>query len=237
MHRFPPRIYRAVDVGEPGVEGQELTEFRGLGTNLARVVGSVDEFLAIDRVGWGSAFLDMDLDGRLDIAVANGSTLEEKQDHLLLKSEPLFLFWSDGRRFVELAADSGEACAGLYWGRGLAAADYDRDGDVDLAVVVNRGQPLLLRNDTQTPHRSLTVLLQGPAAASFGARVEVLSGGSRQVRWYGADVSYLSMHAPELVFGLGESDVVDSLSVHWSDGTETLREGVPAGHVEVVHAE
>jgi len=191
--------------------------------------------VSIDNVGWGCGFVDFDLDGRVDIAVTNGSTLESKQDRLLLRAEPLFLFWNAGTHFIEVAGDAGPACGGRYWGRGLAAADYDQDGDVDLAIVVNRGQPLLLENQTATEHASLAVLLHGPAAALFGARVEVVAGGRRQVRWYGADVSFLSMHAPELIFGLGEALTADEISVRWADDSQTRVESVPAGRFQIDH--
>ena len=101
-------------------------------------------------------------------------------------------------------------------------ADFDDDGDVDLAVAINRGQPLLLRNDTQTNHRFLKVILRGPPSACFGAKVEVICRDQRQVQWYGADVSYLSMHAPELLFGLGTSRSIDRIQVHWADGQQSV---------------
>jgi hypothetical protein len=193
--------------------------------------------IAIDRVGWGSVFADLDLDGRVDLAVANGSTLEHADDPLQLIAEPIFLFWSGGERFVDVAPRAGDAVAREHWGRGLAAADFDGDGDVDLAIAVNRGTPLLLRNDTETDHRSLTVRLVGSAAACFGARVEVTAAGQRQFRWWGSDVSYLGMHAPDLVFGLGADPVAERIDVTWSDGRVTTLTDVPAGRVDVTPPE
>lgn len=216
-------LYQSLRLPGGGVEYRDTTRRYRLGE------------VSIDYVGWGSGFIDFDLDGRQDIAVANGSTLEAKDDPLLLRAEPLLLFWNTGDRFAEVAGSAGEACGRRYWGRGLAAADYDRDGDVDLAVVVNRGQPLLLRNDTETDHGSLVVLLSGPAAALFGARVDLRSGDQRQVRWYGADVSFLSMHAPELVFGLGQAELVDEVTVDWADGSRTRRQNIPAGRLRIEH--
>jgi hypothetical protein len=191
--------------------------------------------ITLDTVGWGCAFADLDLDGRLDLAVANGSTLEHRDDPSRLMAEPLFLFWNDGRHFQDAAPGAGDAASAKHCARGLAAADYDRDGDVDLAVSVNRGRLLLLRNDTHRTHPSLTVALRGRAAACFGARVEVLAAGRRQVRWWGADVSYLSMHAPDLVFGLGTARSAESVRVLWADGKESELRSVAAGTVEVVH--
>ncbi len=191
--------------------------------------------ISLDTVGWGSAFVDLDRDGRLDLAVANGSTLESKSDNGQLVAEPIFLFWNAGKRFADAAPGAGPALASLHNARGLAAADYDGDGDVDLAVAINRGRPLLLRNDTELPHHGLTVRLGGHAALRFGARVEVHTSAGRQMRWFGADVSFCSAHAPELIFGLGAAKRASELRVRWMDGTTTTLRDVPAGVVTVNH--
>ncbi len=191
---------------------------------------------SLDMVGWGSALADFDLDGRLDIAVANGSTLEHSNDPLKLKAEPIFLLWNDGRVFHDVAPTAGKALARRHWARGLAVADYDRDGDVDIAIAINSGRPLLMRNETETGHHSLLVTLAGPPAARFGARVEVRVNDVPQTRWWGADVTFLGMHAGELVFGLGTSTAADELHVRWMDGSETTLAAVPAGRVQVDHS-
>jgi len=182
------------------------------------------------------AYDDFGLDGRLDIAVANGSTQEYSDDPQRLIAEPLFLFWNDGKRSHDVAAAAGEATARPHWGRGLAVADFDADGDIDIAVAINRGQPLLLRNETEPRGGSLRVRLRGPAAARFGARVEVVAAGERQIRWMGADVSYLGMHAPEFVFGLGDDAAASEVRVRFADGIEKTLRDVPAGSVKVSHS-
>lgn len=193
--------------------------------------------ISIDRVGWGSAAIDIDLDGRTDIAVVNGSTLEQPEDGYRLKPEPMFLFLNDGAGFRDIAPLAGEATATARSARGLAAADYDRDGDLDLAISVNQGSPVLLRNDTPRDHASLTVILVAPPALARGARVEVRTGASKQVRWFATDVSYLSMHADELVFGLGDAPRADVVRVTWMDGRVTELRDVPARSVRLTHVD
>jgi len=189
--------------------------------------------ISTDRVGWGSAWVDLDRDGFLDLAVANGSTLEMPDDPARLQPEPLFLLWNDGARFHDLAQAAGPDVAVPIDGRGLAAADYDGDGDVDLAVSVNRGAPRLLRNDTVTANRSLAVVLDAPAALALGARVAVTpSGRMAQIRWWGADVGFLGSHAAEMVFGLGPAEGADA-SVRWLDGRVTRWTGLEAGRVRL----
>ncbi len=215
-------LYQAVADGPRGLEYRDRTRNLGLGE------------ISTDRVGWGAAFVDLDLDGRRDLVVANGSTLEDGAQPPGLVAQPMFLFWNMGTGFADLAAVSGPALAAPHVARGLAAADFDGDGDVDLAVAINRGSPLLLRNDSATGNGWLAVRLAGPAAKVFGARLEVTGGGRRQVLWWGADVSFASGHAPEAVFGLGPEGQPVDLIVEWADGRRSERLGVaPRQRIEV----
>jgi len=179
-------------------------------------------------VGWGCAFVDLDLDGRTDLAVVNGSTLE--QGAQLVAQRP-FLLWNAGNRFHDLSSRAGAPLDGTLSARGLAAADYDGDGDIDLAIQRNRGRTLLLRNDLDGNRRSLAVDLAAPDAARFGARVTVVVGERRQTLWWGSDVSFASQHASTLIFGLGDAQAADSVHVRFADGTEVTREDVRAGRI------
>jgi hypothetical protein len=100
---------------------------------------------------------------------------------------------------------------------------------VDIALLENRGELVLLRNDTLTDNLSLSIRLAGPAAQLLGASVEVQVGPRTQKLWLGGDVSYLSGHAPELIFGLGPQATADQVRVRWADGTTLTRDGVGAG--------
>ncbi|WP_221033034.1 CRTAC1 family protein [Actomonas aquatica] len=192
--------------------------------------------ISIDRVGWGSAFADLDRDGRIDLVVANGSTLERDDDRTRLVAEPLLLFMQDDGGFRDVAALAGPATSRAYTARGLALADYDGDGDLDLAFSQNQGDAVLLRNDTPRDDRqALVVHLDAPDARRFGARVMIESAGRRQWRWWGADVSYLSQHGPELIFGLGLAKSVERLEVQWADGRITTLTDLNAGSIRVTY--
>ncbi len=193
--------------------------------------------VSIDNVGWGCGFTDVDLDGRMDLLVANGSTLEHSEDVSRLIEEPLRVFWNDGVRFHDVAPASTVLRENRFSARGLAIADFDNDGDADFAISVNRGEPRLFRNETGSLGRSLKVRLNAPSSACFGAKVEVAVGDKLLIQWYGADVSFLSMHAPELIFGLGQADIADHVRVHWADGTESVRKQTTPGIVEMVPKE
>ncbi len=196
--------------------------------------------ISLDAVGWGSVFADFDRDGRIDIAVANGSTLEKKDDPKLLRPEKLFLLWNTGARYQNAASHAGEAFDRQYSGRGLAAADFDDDGDVDLAVCINRGAPLLLRNDTQTDNGFLKVRLDAPAAVACGARIELTLASdddetSTHFRWWNSDASFMSGHAPEALFGIPHSWHVRRIQVTWADGTHSTLDAPEGQRVRVEH--
>jgi enediyne biosynthesis protein E4 len=214
-------LYQTVPTAA-GFEVRDRTRALGLGE------------ISLERVGWGCAAIDLDLDGRVDLVAVNGSTLERRDDPLRLRAEHPFLFWNDGATFHDLAPWAGPALAAEHDARGLAVADFDGDGDLDLAIARSGAGPLLLRNDSVVPGGALVVRLAGRPSLLWGARVEVHAGGERQVRWYGADTSYLSGHAPELVFGLGAAERADRIVVRWADGSTSSRGPQPRGPVTIL---
>jgi hypothetical protein len=129
--------------------------------------------------------------------------------------------------FEEDAAAVGAADRGQ--GRGVAAFDYDRDGDLDLLIADSEQAPRLLRNDGGADHHWLSVALRGDGANSeaIGARVSVRAGGLTQLREIRAGSNYASQDPAEAHFGLGDAVVVD-VTVRWPDGATTELPGVAA---------
>lgn len=175
---------------------------------------------------FGLLFLDYDLDGRLDLLLANGHLEHEihKVQQSQTYAQPPLLFWNCGEacrgRFVPVA-DAGDLATPLV-GRGVAFADIDADGDPDVLITQNGRRPALLRNDQQTGHHWLRVRLVGrpPNTDAIGARVELAADGLTRVRLHTPARGYMGQVEAPVTFGLGTADRVDLLRVVWPDGTE-----------------
>ena len=140
-----------------------------------------------NSLGFGCAFLDVNLDGWLDFAVANGhidETVRNIRGNVGYAQPPeLFLNRGNGS-FREAAADVGADFDQPKVGRGLAYADFDRDGDLDLLLTTNNGPAHLYRNDQFSGNRSIRFRLAGTKSNrdGIGAVVRIFAGGLTQSR-------------------------------------------------------
>lgn len=186
----------------------------------------------LDNVGWGVAFFDYDDDGRLDLMIANGSTFEDRAHPQTLVPQRLQLFHNEGDgTFREVGDQAGPAFRVPVNARGLAVADYDGDGRLDVAVSVNGGRALLLRNALSTGNHWLELSLRGAGAMrdAIGARVVLtLPDGSRRSRVVSAGGSYLSQHSFVVHFGLGKAARASRVEVLWPDGKRSVLTDVAA---------
>ncbi|MCU0836221.1 MAG: CRTAC1 family protein [Chromatiaceae bacterium] len=173
---------------------------------------------------FGLVFLDVDLDGRLDLLLANGHLEHEiqKVQQTQTYAQPPQLFWNCGEtcraRFV-LAEAAGDLTRPLV-GRGIAYADIDGDGDLDVLITQTGGRPALLRNDQATGHHWLRVRLVGrpPNTNAHGAKVELTADGVARYWEHTPARGYLSQVEQTITFGLGTADRVERLRVTWPDG-------------------
>jgi hypothetical protein len=184
-------------------------------------------------LGFGCVFADVDLDGRLDLIVANGHIDEPVRGMrgTVGYAQPPQLFLNQGNgTFVDAAASAGQGFAAPKIARGLACGDFDRDGDVDLLMTTNNGPARLFRND-QTVNRSIRFRLRGTASNrdAIGAVVRIEHGGTAQTGIVKSGSSYLSQSELPLTFGLGRRDAIDRALVTWPGGRVEEYKSLGAG--------
>jgi enediyne biosynthesis protein E4 len=190
-------------------------------------------FPSIDRLGFGTVFCDVDLDGDLDVAVANGHiSRHAEEQYRNAYAQPAQLFLGDGRgRFRDVSERAGQYFRQKRVGRGLAWADFDHDGKPDLAFSHVGGPVVLLHNRTETAHGWLGLELIGDGVKSnrnaIGARVEVETDRGKQTRWINGGGSYLSASERRLLLGLGGADRARRVTVRWPSGREQTFADVP----------
>jgi len=193
--------------------------------SLASGIGAASK----TTLGFGCAFLDVDLDGRLDLAVANGhidETVRNIRGNVGYAQAPQLFLNSGAGKFRDVAAEAGNDFAKAKVGRGLAVGDFDRDGDLDLLMTTNNGPAYLYRNDQSAGHRAVRFHFRGTKSNrdAIGATVRLYNGSETQTRTVQGGSSYLSQSEMPVTFGLGGRDRVERVVVDWpSGGTQEFK--------------
>jgi enediyne biosynthesis protein E4 len=194
---------------------------------------------AIFLSGVTMKFLDYDNDGWTDVCQANGAMLDNI--HLyhteVTYKEPMLMFRNLGHgKFEKVSEQLGSDFVRPSAGRGLAAADFDNDGDLDLAVN-NRGEyPELLRNDGGNANHWLEVFLIGTKSNrdGVGATLKLTSEGFVQTKQREGGAGYMSASDPRIHFGLGQRRLIESLEITWPSGTVEKFTNVPIDQIITV---
>jgi enediyne biosynthesis protein E4 len=193
-------------------------------------------------LGFGCVFFDVNLDGWLDLAVANGHIDETVRNIRgnVGYAQPPELFLNDGQGvFRDVAAQAGVEFARPKVGRSVACGDFDRDGDVDLLLTTNNGSAYLYRNEQNAGNRSVRFRLIGTKSNrdAIGAEVRIESGGMTQSGLVKSGSSYLSQSELPLTFGLGKREQVERVVIQWPSGrTEEYKNLVAGKAYEFVEA-
>lgn len=172
-------------------------------------------------VGWGTEFLDADLDGHADLLMANGHIAGHVHEGERLAMPPLAYRNSGDGTFELLPGKNlGKYFTGMYVGRGLARIDWNRDGRED-AVVTHLGSPLaLLTNRTDKTGHFLALRLVGTRSSrdAIGATVQVSASGKTWTSQLTAGDGFLVSNQRQLVLGLGQVTSIQRLSIRWPSG-------------------
>src|SRR5277367_5968743 len=189
--------------------------------------------------GVAAKFLDYDNDGWMDIVQLNGAMLDNVNlyhDEISYK-EPLLMFRNTGKGHFEKTSDLlGVDFMRPVAGRGLATADYDNDGDIDIAINARGEAPELLRNDGGNANHWLEVLLIGTQSNrdGIGSTLKLTSEGITHVEQAKGGMSYMSASDPRIHFGLGRRATIESLVITWPSGHVDKLTNVPIDKIIAV---
>jgi len=193
-----------------------------------------------DVLSFGGGFIDYDNDGWLDLFIANGHVYPEverampgthyKQLNTLFHNE-------NGKRFSVATESSGIATLAPRAARGVAFADLDNDGFLDMIVANNGDPPTILHNDGGSENHFANFRLIGSKSNrdAMGARIRITAGGVSQIREIAGGGSYLSQNDLRANFGLGKSAVAELVEIQWPSGAKQTFRNVPAGKFYLVN--
>jgi len=235
-----------VDAGDFDNDGDEdliVTELIAQGSSLyvndgAGVFEERSAQLGVRRpslpyTGFGTAWIDFDNDGWLDILAVNGDVnqnvkdLNQKNDPFPL-GQPRLLLKNVTGHFEDVTDRAGRVFQLVEAGRGAAFGDIDNDGDTDVVVANGAGPARLLVNNVGNRNHWIGLRLVSGKRDAVGARVIVTrSRGPVLTRHARADGSYASANDPRILVGLGESSETSRVRVIWPSGLVEERSDVP----------
>ena len=231
----------ADDLDGDGHEDLFLTHLTGETNTFLRQVGDTGRFddwtgraaLGADSrpfTGFGVVALDLENDTDLDLVVVNGGVqrapplpgADLSTGVWAELAQPNRIYLNDGAgRFESASPPAGGLLTRVEVGRGLAAGDFDRDGDLDLLVTSLEAPARLYRNEVPKTGHWLLVRARLPERRrdALGARVTVRFGGRELFRTIRSASSYQSASEPVAHFGLGAAASFDEIEVRWPDGS------------------
>jgi hypothetical protein len=189
-------------------------------------------------LGWGATFVDVDNDGWPDIFLANGHVYPEVDGKgfrtTFRERKALYLNQRNGR-FKDISLNSGPGISTPFNSRGVATADFDGDGAVEILVNNSHDPPSLLKNLGEHQNWVIVKLLGTKSNRdAIGARVTVRANGHRQVQEVRSGGGYNSQSDFRLHFGLGSASKLDLLEIRWPSGLTEKIENVSTNQILTV---
>jgi len=196
---------------------EDVTQKAGLGSGFV-------------PLGFGTKMFDLDNDGDLDIHVTNGHVIDNVklyQPNLTYAQKDL-LYENIGGKFRDITDVSGPALQVPRVGRGLAVADFDNDGNLDVVISSVGQRPALLRNQGTPGNNWITIRAEGTKSNRFGlgATITVETPEGRQVREINNAASYQSSNDVRLHIGAGKAKTISRIDVLWPSGTKQTLQNV-----------
>jgi hypothetical protein len=190
-------------------------------------------------LGFGCFFFDADMDGQLDLLVANGHIDESisRARHEVTYAQSPHLFLNEGGSFRDVASQMGPGFATPKVARGAAFGDFDNDGDLDVLITTNAGPAYLFRNDLSNGNRSVRLRLVGTKSNrdAIGAIVKFEAPGLSGSRTVKSGSSYLSQSELPVTIGIGRRETLNRVTILWPSGRSEEYRALKAGQrVQIV---
>jgi enediyne biosynthesis protein E4 len=223
-------------VTELAREGHDLYLNDGSGVFVERAATAGIRLSSLPYTGFGTAWIDFDNDGWLDLLTVNGAVrhsaeaLTRNEKFALQQPKQLFRNLGNGQ-FADVSKGAGAVLRTPDVSRGAAFGDVDNDGDTDVIAANDNGPIRLLINNVGNTRHWVGLRVVGRQGRDIvGARVGIARANAptlwRRVR---ADGSYASANDPRVLFGLGDTAaMIDKIRVEWPDGHAEEWTGVPA---------
>jgi hypothetical protein len=170
----------------------------------------------------GLVVADLDLDGRAEVFTAEGlaeaavNRFDAGRDFARRPQ----VYWPRGTAWPALFDETARAALPATTARGIAAADFDGDGDPDVVLAQNNGPPVYLRNDQRAgaPWLRLRLTATRSEPAAGGARVEVHTPRRELVQTVAPALGFMAQSDSDVVFGLGDDARVRRIVIQWPSG-------------------
>jgi enediyne biosynthesis protein E4 len=203
--------------------------------DVTQQIGLGSGFLPL---GFGTKMYDYDNDGDLDIHVTNGHVIDNVKLYTpaLSYEQKDLLYENVGGKFKDVSAQAGGALQNTRVGRGLAVADFDNDGFLDVAISSLGRRAVLLRNRGVSKGSWIEIRAEGTTSNKFGlgATVRVQTPGTLQVREINNAASYQSANDIRLHVGLGTAKTIPQIEILWPSGTRQVLKDVAVNQILTV---
>ena len=217
------------------------TLYQNLGNGLFEdVTTKIGLGSGYEPLGFGTRLFDFDNDGDIDIYVTNGHVADNVQlyqKHTYAQKD--LLYENVGGRFRDISSQSGSVFQADRVGRGLAVADFDNDGALDV-VITSVGRPaVLLKNQAGKRGNWITIRAEGTRSNRFGlgATVQVETSEGVQVGEINNVASYESSSDIRAHFGLGPAKTIKQMEIAWPSGAKQVLKDVAVDQILTVKEE